>query len=83
MIERIDLVKNNMSLNRCAFHVRRLCMKDMYSGESLKNPSLRWLEVQQFDFIDAKHEENEFPNRMTGHDILGYVTKPHSICHDE
>ena len=83
MIERIDLAENNMSLNRCAFHVRRLCMKDMYSGELLKNPSLRWLEVQQFDFIDAKHEENEFPNRMTDDDILGDVKKPHSICHDE
>ena len=82
MIERIDLDKNNISLNRCAFHVRRLFMKDMYSGELLKNPSLRWLEVQQFDFIDAKHKGNEFPNRMIDDDILRDVKKPHSICHD-
>ena len=82
MIERIDLAENNMSLNRCAFHVRRLCMKDMYNGELLKNPNSRWLEIQQFDFIDTKHEENEFSNRTIDDDFLRDVKKPHSICHD-
>ena len=82
MIERIDLAENNMSLNRCAFYVRRLCMKDMYNGELLKNPNPRWLQVQHFDFIDAKHEENEFLNMTFDDDFSRDVKKPHSICHD-
>ena len=36
LIEKFELCKNNMFLNRCAFFVRWLHTKDMYNSESLK-----------------------------------------------
>ena len=82
LTEKNELCKNNMFLNRCTFFVRRLHMKDMYNGESLKNPNSRWLEVQHFDFIHTNNEDNDFLNDANDKDCLNNFKKPYQICHD-
>ena len=82
LIEKIDLSENNLSLTKFAFYVRRLSMKDMYNGESLKNPNPRWLRIHDFDFIETKHKENEISNETMDDNTFKQFMRPHSICHD-